>query len=307
MVSIVKYDNLLLANEQIDLMTASRNVKRIHFNKNIDIISILLQIDMFNAIDTYYIYDCDFLSSSDVFNANIELLKTIDKLKNEFDIYLFCSNKLLTNKEFKNIIESFKLITINSIDKKNKQMYVNKLLENRNISLSKNVYMHLLNCLTNDYGVMKNEINKIYNLISTKHDEQEIFNLISNYNEENVFYLVENILTNKFNAVWKTYNDLVYRKVDEIAIINALCSQLFNLYYISILNKKKKSIGEIASCVEVPTFVVISFKNKFANLDPALIHSMLLDLYELEIKIKNSLVVKNIALKNLIIKWLANN
>ena len=36
---------------------------------------------------------------------------------------------------------------------------------------------HLLNCLTNDYGVMKNEINKIYNLISTKHDEQEIFNL----------------------------------------------------------------------------------------------------------------------------------
>lgn len=305
MVSIVKYEDLALANEHLDSINKHKKIKKIFFCENKDILSKLLQIDMFNEINTYYIYDCDFLSSLSSFENNIELLNVINKLKDDIDIFLFCKTKLLSNKEFKKLTNEFDVININSIDKKNKQTYVNNLLARKNISLSKFVYHHLINCLTNDYSILKNEINKIYNLISAGTNENELLSLICNYNEENVFYLIENILAKNHNIVWKIFNNLVERKVDEIAIINALASQLFNFYYICLLNNQNKSINDIASSIDVPTFIVISFKNKFNKIQCSDFKTMLLDLYDLEFNIKSSQLNKSLALKNQIIKWLA--
>ncbi len=306
MIYVIQYEDLFLANQTIqNKINDLSNYKKLYYEEGMDLESILFQVDLFNSNSGFIIYNCLFLSNSKEFNKQKEMLTNLTKLNDNIDVYFLSDKKMLSNKYITELTQHFKLIEIKSISNKNKKNYIDNLLKTNNLTLSKKIYEHLLSSVNNDCSIINNEINKIKKFLNTnEYDEELLINLISNFNDENIFELIENILLKKHDKVWKIYVDLINKKNDEINIIGAFANQLFNLLFIIKLSNEKKSVSDICQILKIANFVVINCQRKFLKFNDKKINQMLLDLYTLEYNIKTMKINKTLGLKNLIINWM---
>lgn len=308
MIYIVKYTDVQLAIFEIKkkyLNLEKENIKIIDFKMNENFMLDIQQINLFNKIDVFVIINCTFLSKTNTFNEMQSIFNDLNNVIDK-DIYLLTEEKILSNKEFKNLTKNFKFLEINEINDKNKKEFINYLLNKHNIVLDKDIYALLLNNLNNNYGVITNEINKLSHLMLEETSKDNLRNVISNYNDENVFKLVENILLKKQNQVWIIYNDLVNKKNDEIMIINAIASQLTKIFFILKMLKDNIAINDIASLTKVPSYFIMNYQKFFNHLNIKTLKEKINSLYELELQIKLNKIDKKLALKEMIINWLTN-
>ncbi len=308
MIYIVKYTDIHLAIFEIKkkyLDLKKENFKLIDFKIKPDFLNEILQIDIFNQFNVFIIINCAFLSKNNVFNDEQDIFNNLNKVLDK-DIYLLTDDKILSNKEFNNLTKNFKLLEINNINDKNKKEFINYLLNKHNVVLEKDIYALLLNNLNNNYGVITNEINKLSHLMLEKTTKDELKKIISNYNDENVFKLVENILLKKQNQTWIIYNDLSNKKNDEIMIINAIASQLIKIFFVLKMLKSNIAINEISKLTKVPSYFIMNYQKFFNHLNVEKLQTKINALYELELKIKLNQIDKKLALKEMIINWLIN-
>ncbi len=308
MIHAIKYNDILEAKRTIklDLIKKEINqdeIKYITFDKkNNDLWTELNQIDIFDVTKATIVYSCDFLSSLKDFNDNRELIEMMNNNDIPQEVYLLTDAKFLSNKEFKTLTSNFQFTEQKEMNSTEKQNLVNNLLAQYNIHLDKEVYATLLANLSCNYGVIKNEIEKLNNGIKAGLNNDQLKELICNYNEEVIFELLNSLLLGKQALAWKIYQDLIRHRQDEISIINAMSTQLYNLYNGLTLLKQNVPIEKIAEVTGVASYVINKvYKNTFINYNIDKILSLILQLYQLEVDIKLQKVDQRLGFKQYIL------
>ncbi len=308
MIHAIKYNDILEAKRSIKLDLIKKDIKQeeiktITFDKkNNDLWTELNQIDIFDVTKATIIYGCDFLSSLKDFNDNKELVEMLNQNEIPQEVYLLTDAKFLSNKEFKTLSSNFEFIEQKEMNSIEKQNLINSLLSQYNLRLDKDVYATLLNNVSCNYGVIRNEVDKLKNGIAAGLSNEELKELICNYNEEVIFDLLNNLLLDKQALAWKIYQDLMRHRQDEIAIINAMSTQLVNLYNGLTLLKEKVPLEKIAEATGVAPYIVNKvYKNTFINYNIDKILSLIIKLYQLEVDIKTQKVDQRLGFKQFIL------
>ncbi len=308
MIHAIKYNDILDVKRtvKLDLIKKDINqdeIKYITFDKkNNDLWGELNQMDIFDITKATVVYGCDFLSSLKDFNENQPLIKMLNETPLTQEVYLLTDAKFLSNKEFKSLTSNFKFTEQKEMNATEKQNIINSLLSQYNIRLEKDVYAVLVNNLSCNYGVIKNEIDKLHNAIEAGLSNDQLKELICNYNEEVIFELLNNLLLGKQSLAWKIYQDLIRHRHDEISIINAMCTQLFNLYNGLTLLKQNVPLEKIAEVTGVAPYVINKvYKNTFINYNIDILLNLILKLYQLEVDIKLQKVDQRLGFKQYIL------
>lgn len=260
------------------------------------------QDSLFNPTKCLVIDNCTFLTKQSILKKSSNIIDQLNKYKNEYEIFLLVNEPLIKKDVLKNHNINWDEIEIKKIDEKQKQQIINDWLKDHNITLDKSVYSQLLKCVNCDYGNIQNELTKLNLGLRQNLKSDELISLISNYNEENIFNLLEKILFKKHNEAWTIYQYLMQKQEDELMIINALSSQLYNLYYVLYMLKHNISIAKIHEVLNLPIFVINLYKSSFMNYNIDSLLKLINKFYDLEKDIKLQRVNKKIALKELILK-----
>ena len=158
---------------------------------------------------------------------------------------------------------------------------------------------YLISKVGTNIGNIDNEIEK---LINYKYDEKEILKqdidlLVEENIEEEIFSLTDAIVKNDKNKAIKLYQHFLLNNVDVNQMIALFANQFRFLLQVKLLYDKNKSSDEIAKILSAhPYRVKIAVNNCYSYRTEDL-KSYLVKLYELDRKIKLSLVDKKIFLE----------
>ncbi len=308
MICAIKYNDILEAKRTINLELIKKDItqdqiKQITFDKKTtDLFSELNSFDLFDTTRATIVFNADFLSNLKSFNESIEIIKILNESELTQDVYLLTDSKFLSNKEFKTITSNFTFIEQKPLDARQKQVVINDLLSQKNIKLDKDVYATLISNVDCSFGVIKNEIEKLKNGIEAGLNNEQLKDLICNYNEEVIFGLLDSILEGKNQLAWKIYEDLLRHRQDEFKIIAAISSQLFNMYNCLTLIKQNVPTQKISDVTGVVIFVINNvYKKNFINYNIDKILNLITKLYQLDVDIKNQRVDQRLGLKQFLL------
>ncbi|MGL4948677.1 MAG: DNA polymerase III subunit delta [Mycoplasma sp.] len=306
MVNVIQFIDIVEAKKNVHDEIRRSNidfseVSEINFTSNDDLEVQIQQNNLFCSTKVYIIKGSDFLTNAASFEKSHSLINLISKLSSELTFYILIEKKPLTNQKFKALTSKFKFVAAKTLDDKEKTVLVNQYLKEHNLFLDKEVYTQLISNLNCSHGNIRNEILKLSLLKKTNVTNEVLKDSISHYTDENIFLLLENILLKNHNKVWVIYNDLILKKNDEINIINAIASQILNIYYVIKLSKECVNSSNVAQITGVSPYFVGIYKNKFNSLNVAYIKTIILDIFNLESNIKLSKIDKKIAFKQFIL------
>lgn len=187
----------------------------------------LNQISLFNQPDAVFIYNAIFLLDEDQKSSAL-----INYLTNyEIEVYCFIKNDKLDNfnPSIKNKkIKTIKKTQINAFNKAKEVMAICDELKVKTDDYQ--TYNYLVDCLPDNYLMIKNELNKllIYSegKLITKKDIDEI--LIDN-GESNIFSLINYLLQNNIDICINLYENLINLKHQPIEMIQIMATQLFKI------------------------------------------------------------------------------
>lgn len=281
-------------NEIINELNIENNkIKYLIFNsQTIDEIN---QKSLINNYELFIIKDCIFLSSKQKIKEAKELVDFINKDENTN--YILISNK---KSVVENEINNLKVINVEQLNNKSKKKYIYDFLKKQDINLNENVINELISKTNNDTFIINNEIKKIKLLAKSLSSDQELINIISNYNNENTFDLLESIIDKNYFKIFKILNNLKETKQDEISTISLLSYQISQLLLFKKL-EDKYNINEIQKRLNIQPFVVNRLKKMSYKTNEQKLIILMNKLFNLEINIKRMKVEKNIGLKNLLI------
>lgn len=218
-----------------------------------------------------------------------------DVLKNGNDYVLISENKCLANKKIKPFLEQAQLFVIEELNVKNKSTFLKNLLNQYHISLSLNDFQLLNDLLPLDMGLIQNEVKKLS--YYQKHDHRLIENLITKYDEVNVFRLWEHFLTKNYQMLFLELDNLYLNKYDAIQIINVLANQIVQSILIKESLVLKKSESQIVQVLQINPYVLKKQMQFLKNWSLNQLKYIINNLYETEILIKSNNLNKEDLLK----------
>ncbi len=275
-------------------LNEKKNINFVTYDDNL--LTNISQQLLFDIPEVTVIKDASCFSSEEKIKQNQELLSWI--AHDDAMIYVFVTNKKVS-KAFKQT--NFKEITIEPLTKKNKKKYIDELLKQNNLKLSPQLYDVLIERLNEDYLVINNEINKIKLLQLENQPDAIIMDAICNYNEQNIFHLLESIMTKNTSKLMEIYEDIKLKKQDEIAVINIIASQINQLLMFKKLKQQGYDNNKIATLLGVAPFVIMNLNKLTTNTNLADIQKIMDAFYQLELDIKNMKVDKVLGFKNFLL------
>lgn len=162
--------------------------------KTDDIDLLLCQQQMFCTPAVYVLTNASFLTNAALFQKHKHVLASITKLEKQLSFFLLTTKKLLANAEIKQALATFEVTELKITTQKQKEKVINQILTAKDVTLPTAIHQRLLECTDFNYGNIDNEINKIVNLLSTDCDSTKIMANICNYNDENIFALLEAVV-----------------------------------------------------------------------------------------------------------------
>jgi len=231
------------------------------------------QISLFNDIKIIKIENCEFLTNLTIYNKNKNIFELLNN-KFEFEIILFAKGKLLSNSLFLKSIANFEIIQCIDNRKTTKKTIINDVLKMNQLTL-KTELLSILNLkLNKNFSIIFNELNKLV-ILKNEIDfiSKNLEKIICDYNEENIFQLLENILLNNKTKVWEIFINLKLNNYDEITILNILGTQLSKLFFCIDMLQKEEDYSKIISFLGINPYIINIYKTKFINYN---IHNVLL-------------------------------
>lgn len=309
MINLIKYQDSINLKQYLNQKYQIKNfddTNLLFIDSDTNIAEINLLIDqnsLFNQYEKILFYNPTFISDKKAFNQAIAInfFEYLNELKVFDNIIIVTDETVLSHKDFKILTAKWTIEELKIINDKQKQQLLNQILNEQQLQLSKPVYATLLNNLDYQYGNMVQEVKKLKILSLTKTNDEQMLDLIANFNQEKIFSLIDNLLLHQNKIAWKIYLDLVNHHEDEIAMINAISSQLFNIYYVIRLLQNGSSIAKITELTKIPVFVINLIKTKFINYNINKISMIIEALLKLEKDIKLSQTDKTLAFKNFLI------
>ena len=199
---IIYYENFYLVKNEINKITTSLNVSKdeiltYKFITSDDILFKIKQLSLFTIPKLIIIEDANIFSTGEMIKQQSEIINFVT---NEKAIsFLFITDAKIS-KTFKN--DNFKISVLENITNKSKKKFIDNLLKEKELNLDVNIYDKLLESLNDDPMVINNEIMKLKLLSTMNPTNDELANIISNYNSDNIFKFFEYLLWKKESLVW---------------------------------------------------------------------------------------------------------
>lgn len=258
-------------------------------------------LDLFGDKKLVILYSSKFLTSEETLdNKYFE-----DYINNQNQVnYLF----LITNNE--NLDERKKIVKLlrknyevkefNKFSEYDAYKYIYELFKSDGYTIEEKATKEIINRLSSNIGMIKNEVNKLklYKLEDKNIVLNDILNITSTLPEDNVFKIVDALISNNKEEIFKLYNDFKLIGVDEIALIALIANQFRFMYQVKVLVNDGKSKNEIVSILKSHPYKTEITMKKISDYNEEKLLNILYNLSLTDISIKTGEVDKAYALEN---------
>lgn len=258
-------------------------------------------LDLFGDKKIIILYNSKFLTSEETLdNKYFE-----DYINNQNQVnYLFLVTNSENLDERKKIVKllrkSYEVKEFNKFSEYDAYKYINELFKKDEYIIDEKAIREITSRLSSNIAMIKNEVNKLklYKLedkIITLNDVLEITSILP---EDNVFKIVDALINNDKEEIFKLYNDFKLIGIDEIALIALIANQFRFMYQVKVLMSDGKNKNEIISILKShPYKTELTMKKILAYSEEKLL-DILYNLSLIDVSIKTGEVDKGYALEN---------
>lgn len=298
MIKLIKSEDSFLLNNALlnELQNKKDSIK--YYNSIYNILIDINQIKIFENDDIKVIKNDEVFANLDAFKQNQKILEQL--LNIDETIYFITNARISSAREIKEFLKNIEIINIDGINQNNITYYIENKLKEFNISISNQLIQKISSKLICDANVINLELSKLVN--TTNINESLIDKLICDWQSSNVFDLVNLILKKDKKNILKLYDSLIKKNYDEYALIQILASQLMKLVMQKNLIKMGYSLNQICEVMKANQFILTKNNILLKNISLEELNQICDELYQLDIKIKLSLIDKNKSLKYFLLK-----
>ncbi len=304
MIYNIYYSDKNLLQKRIEKIT-SLIPNNIYFQENDfkNIINSFKQINLFETEQrVFIIHNPTFLTNIKIFKKVIELINII--LSSNDIIFLLNNKKIIRNsKEITEFLSNTTEINITNLTNKTKAKYILKNRIFKDNDFTEQEIDYIINNLPIDSMIIDQELNKLSTLLISSNEKNKL-DILSIYEEANLFEFTKNFLLKKSNELFKLYKKLVEQKIDEIQLIAIISNQLINLLFFKKIYETNKNIREISNILQMNEFVLKSYINVYSSVNAKHLTIIINELYLLDKGIKSSLENKKNSFSFFLLKYL---
>lgn len=294
---IDKYINKLISDNKID----TKIIYNYKETKIEDVIEECSYTDLFGNKKMVILNDAIFLTGKETLESDL-LNKYLDN-PNENIILVFKvvydkldeRKKLVKLIKSKSIVKEFKIL-----DDKNIREYISNYFKELDFKIDCMSINEIANRLIGNTKVIDNELEKLYlyKLNEKNINIDDVKNVVTVYNENEVFKLVDAVVKKDKKKIFDIYKNLLINKEEPIMILTLLANQFRLMYECKVLYEKGMNYKEIATKLkEHPYRVQVSVNNSF-NISKKEIKRILVMLAKTDLDIKSGVFVKEKALES---------
>ncbi len=280
-----------------------KNVIKYDYN-DISIDSVIEEasyLDLFGDKKLIILYNSKFLTSEE----------TLDN--KYFEDYLNSQNQsnylfLITNNE--NLDERKKIVKLlrkkyevkefNKFSEYDAYKYVSELFKQDDYKIEEKAIKEIVSRLSSNIGMIKNEVDKLklYKINDKSITLDDVLKVTSTLPEDNVFKLVDALISNNKEEIFKLYDDFKLIGIDEIALIALIASQFRFMYQVKVLLNDGKNKNEIISLLKSHPYKTEITIKKVSSFNEERLLEILYNLSLIDVSIKTGELDKGYALEN---------
>ena len=298
-------ENELEINNYIDSILKSENIlDKIVYNYNEskieDVIEEAGYFDLFDNKKLIVVTESDFLTSKSTLdnksfdnyisnpndNAIIVFKVVVDKLDER--------KKIVKTLKEKAIVKEFKLP-----DDKNINSYIKNYFETRDYKIDNRAINEIVIRLKDNTKVLNSELEKleIYKFEDKNITLEDVIKVVTKYEENNVFKLVDAVLKRDKGLIFSLYKSLIDNKEEPTVLLVLLANQFRLMFQANVLAESGMDRYKIASQLKEHHYRVGLALDNSRNIEKEKLLDILHRLSEVDFQIKTGLVDKIKALE----------
>ncbi len=181
--------------------------------------------------------------------------------------------------------------------------FVENLVSEKRCKIKRDATIHLLRTVENDMVVIKNEIGKLcaYVLHKGVIEKSDIDMVCTKSLQLEIFKLMDSIGNKEIQTALEIYNNMLFVKEPVLRILVMFARQVKLILLCKELSEKGCGLNEISEKIGVHSFVAKGCLAQSKNFSKSKLIEVLLEISNLETKIKSGKIKDEIGLENLII------
>lgn len=246
-------------------------------------------IDLFGNKKLIILYNSKFFGSKETID-DIEFNKYLENPNpNSYLFFVLNEEALDERKKVTKLVKSkYEVIGFNTFTEYDASKYIKEEFKKDNYKIDEDAVKKIIEYLHTNYGLYINEIKKLklYKLQDKLITLSDVIEVVSRIPEDNVFKLLDAVILNNKENIFKLYKDIKTSGVDEIALIALIASQFRFMYQVLVLSNDGKNKFEIIKHLGSHPYKTEMALQKINLYKEEKILKILLELSEIDIKIK---------------------
>ena len=287
-----KYISLIIKENKIDTKV-TYNYKD---DKIEDVIEEASYTDLFGSTKLIILNDSTFLSTDKLTNED-KLLSFIDN-PNKSTILILKNDKIDSKKKIvKELNIKAKVIEFKLLNNKNIDKYIMDYFKEKDFSIDTPSIKEISKRLISNTSVIDSELEKLilYKNNSKKVTLTDVEKVITKYESENVFDLIDSVIRKDKKGIFTKYKKLINEKVEPIMILTLLSNQFRLLLSVLILSKNTTD-DKIASILNEHPYRIEIAKRSIYNIKKEELILIIKKLFITDYNIKTGIMDKYDAL-----------
>ena len=258
-------------------------------------------LDLFGDKKLIILYNSKFLTSEETLdNKYFEDYINSDDQSNY--LFLVTNNETLDERKklVKLLRKKYEVKEFNKFSEYDAYKYIIELFKKDEYSIEEKAAKEMVSRLSSNIGMLKNEVDKLklYKLDDKNITLNDVLNITSILPEDNVFKIVDVIVNNNKEEIFKLYSDFKLIGVDEIALVALIANQFRFMYQVKVLLNDGKNKTEISSLLKSHPYKTEITIKKVSSYSEEKILDILYKLSLVDVSIKTGEVDKSYALED---------
>ena len=274
------------------------------YNTIDDVLSEASYFSMFDDNKCIIVKNANMFSSSkngDTKKSKEDADKLLKYLSNENknSTIIFVCNKADSKKKIYSILkENNNVFLYPSITKTEMKNELNKIVKENKYSIDDDSLWYIINSSLGNFDICINELNKIFmyynNPCTIKYND--VINLVSKSIEDNNFKLVDSIINRDLNNSLRLLKDAEILKVEPNVILSLIYREFKLMLSVSIYEKNRVNLKDILTNLKIQEWQYNKIKNNLRLYNINEIKKEIVDLSNIDYKLKSGLIDRNVVL-----------
>lgn len=234
-----------------------------------------------------------------------KLLKYLENPNPDTALIFTINGKVDSKKKICKIIkERYKFIQLEDLKSKDIFSRVDSSFKNEGYKCDSSIIYSIINNCQNNYDLTMNEVDKIklYYSKGTIVKKDDVDNIICRIIEDNNFKFIDSVMKKNISSSFKIFDDLMIQKVEPIMLISMLANEIRNTLLVKkmLLSSNKKEIMRVLGINY--DFMIDKYINNSYYFNEIELEKYLVDLCDLDYKIKKGKISNKLALEMFILE-----